>query len=31
VMFRGSLVATLDAVDAQRERVGLLMAKGAAA
>jgi ABC-type uncharacterized transport system ATPase subunit len=31
VMFRGRLVATMDAAEAQRERVGLLMAKGAAA
>ncbi|HET7699914.1 MAG TPA: ABC transporter ATP-binding protein [Candidatus Limnocylindria bacterium] len=31
VMFRGRLVATLDAAEAQRERVGLLMAKGTAA
>jgi len=31
VMFGGRLVATLEAADAQRERVGLLMAKGAAA
>jgi ABC-type uncharacterized transport system ATPase subunit len=30
VMFRGRIVATFDAADAQRDRIGLLMARGAA-
>ena len=31
VMFRGQIVAIFDAAVAERDRIGLLMAKGAAA